>query len=141
MIGVPTGATGKYWLDKRFAIDAGLSYGFGGWLMAYGDYLYHFRDVFTGDYGNATNFFSHVVPYVGAGVLAFISAGTYTKDRSFYSDSDTSGGLGIRIPLGAEWLPNHLPLGVFLELTPGIGLVPGAFGFFQGGFGARYYFE
>ena len=139
-IGIPTGATGKFWLNKTYAVDATLAYSFGGWLMGYADYLYNFRHLFRGDYGSATRFVTHLNPYFGAGILAFISAGTYTKDRSFYSDRDTSGGFGVRAPVGVEWMPGKPPLGVYVELAPGFGLVPSAFFIFQGGFGARYYF-
>jgi len=129
VFGEPTGITGKLWLDPKQAVDAGISFSFSDYVSLYGDYLYHFE------------FRNEFKPYVGVGgQLFFASDGRGSlKEKGYFSDS-SSVALGVRIPLGIEWLPAKVPVGVFLELVPEITMFPNTNGFLQGGIGARYYF-
>jgi hypothetical protein len=61
-------------------------------------------------------------------------------DRYFADNSSAAFALGMRIPFGLEWRPSEAPLGVFVELAPGLTLIPGTSSFFQGDIGIRYYF-
>ena len=134
ILGEPSGVTGKFWTSKTNAVDAGLAYSFNSFVLIYGDYLWHFFNALE----NAPSA-KDVAPYVGVGGAFFISSESNRKSESLFTDSG-SVGLGLRIPLGLEWTPSSVPIGVFLEIAPGIGFIPSTYGFFQGGIGVRYYF-
>ena len=134
VFGEPTGLVGKYWLSRAKALDAGLAYSFGSFILMYGDYLQHFPGAIHGK----EEFLRELVPYVGIGATVFIAGSGRSKDT--YFDRGSSFGFGARIPLGLEWQSSHAPIGVFLEVAPGIGLAPSVFAFVQGGLGARFYF-
>jgi hypothetical protein len=136
VFGEPTGLVAKYWTGHRSAFDFGLAYSFGSYVAVYSDYLYHF----PGSIHAREAFFNQLVPYVGIGATAFFAGGGTTTDGKKQFDKGATAGIGARIPLGIEWLPPKAPIGVFLELVPGVGLVPGVYGFLEGGLGVRYYF-
>jgi hypothetical protein len=120
-LGEPTGISAKYWLDRDSAVDGAASWsllGLGG-LGFHADYLYHFNEIVkTRDF---------TIPiYVGVGGRVVISSGV---------------GAGVRIPLGATYLFPQYPLDVFLEIVPGIDLLPTTTFAGGGGIGIRYYFR
>lgn len=136
-IGDPSAITAKYWLSGREAADFGLSFNLDRYVLFYGDYLLHWPGVF----GRSEARF--LTPYLGiGGVLVFSSYGDRhaRSDKYWRSDSDASFALGVRIPFGLEWRPATAPIGVFLELAPGLAVIPATTGFFQGAIGVRYYF-
>jgi hypothetical protein len=137
ILGEPTGITGKMWLSPITAIDGGIAYSFNSFFLFYSDYLYHFPRAF----GHETQFVSELTPYIGVGGMFLIESSTNNVDRSYFHSNQGSVGLAIRVPLGIEWRPaDGAPLGVFVELAPGIGIIPTTYGVIQGGIGARYYF-
>ena len=134
ILGEPTAITGKYWLTQKTAFDVGLSYFYESHFLIYADHLWHSPGLF----GNHDRFISQLNPYLGVG------AGMY-----FWSDHrrppgwrGTTGSVGLygRFPFGIEWTPGYPPLGVFLEIVPGVEVVPGIDVSFDGGIGIRYYF-
>jgi hypothetical protein len=127
ILGEPTGLTGKFWNSSDRAIDGGIAFSFDRYVFLYSDYLFHFRG------------FSGVRPFAGIGGGLLISSGN--RKGKYFDDQSGSFGLGVRIPLGLEWLIPEAPIGVFAEIVPGIGIIPSTYGFFQGGIGARFYFE
>ena len=133
VFGEPTGFTGKFWTAPDRAVDAGLAFSINNFVLIYSDYLFHFH----GALGTSTPFLQELQPYIGVGGELFLS-GSGHKDSAYFSSSTT--GFGLRIPVGAEWMIPRAPLGIFVELVPGIGIAPDTFGFFQGGLGIRYYF-
>lgn len=139
ILGEPTGFVFKHWMDSRQAMDAGLAFSFNSFFQVYGDYLWHFPKTFASVRG-AEELTDHLIPYVGLGGELFLSTQSARRDGKLFTDSGSSAGFGLRIPLGMEWRPSEPPLGVFVEFTPGVGIVPSTFGFFQGGIGVRYYF-
>lgn len=137
IIGEPTAITGKLWLEPMKAIDFAFAYSFDHYLVLYSDYLVHFPEVFS----HSSLFLSETTPYFGVGaVLAFAEGHHMDKDRKFFGHRSESVGVGVRVPFGAEWRPHLTPIGVFLELTPGISVIPETSGLFEGGIGVRYYF-
>src|SRR3990167_3199816 len=42
MLGEPSGASGKYWLDSETAVDGGIGYSFSSAFIFFADYLWHF---------------------------------------------------------------------------------------------------
>lgn len=142
MLGEPTGLSAKYWLSNAGAIDFGLTYAFGAYFALLADYLWHFPQAFASSGSHGSEF----VPYIGVGaILFFNSQDHYAYDQFgnrvvyYHGYGGSSLGAGLRVPLGLEFLPRKAPLGVFAELVPGVGVVPGMFGFFQGDIGIRFY--
>lgn len=127
IFGEPTGLSAKFWTQPDRAIDAGLAFSFDRFVLIYSDFLFHFKS------------YQGIRPYAGIGGGFLIASGK--KDNKYFDQDDGSIGLGIRIPLGAEWFIPEAPFGIFLEIVPGVGIIPSTYGFFQGGIGARFYFE
>lgn len=138
IIGEPTGFTGKIWLESKKAVDFGLAYSFGNYVLVYADYLFQWPGAFRLRTGE--KFFNDLVPYVGIGAAALFATSSPSAGRAYFGNNPGGMGLGLRIPLGVEWVPGEPPLGVFLEIAPGLGFVPLTYVFFQGGIGVRYYF-
>ena len=136
VLGSPTAVTGKYWLDQRKAVDMGLALWFAESLLVYGDYLYHV----PGAFGKKSKLASDLAPYFGVGGVIAVSSSDRWKDDRYLGHRRGSIGMGVRVPLGIEWRPKDPPLGVFLELVPGVALFPETGGFLQGGIGIRYFF-
>jgi hypothetical protein len=133
ILGEPTGLTAKYWMERSGAVDFGLAFSIQNYFLFYSDYLKHVP------LKSRSSFVSHLNPYIGIGALAaFVTGSRTSSDPFFRKDGDF--GFGVRIPLGVEWTPAEVPLGVFVELVPGIFVFPATSGFLSGGIGARYYF-
>ncbi len=122
MAGEPTGLSCKVWSGSRTAFDvaAGWSLGSEGWIYVHGDYLWHRYDLEV-DVRGALPF------YFGIG------------GRVLLHDGDSSK-LGVRIPVGLDYLTEDRRFDFFLELAPIINLVPDTDFDISGGIGVRYYF-
>ena len=120
MIGEPTGFTGKYWLDDKYAVDAGLAYSFAGEnaIHIHSDYLVHLFNTFKIE-GHSP------VIYYGGGIR-------------FEFENDTR--VGLRIPVGITMTMATRPIEFFAELVPVLDFAPETKLKFNGGLGARYYF-
>lgn len=120
VIGEPTGITAKVWLEEGFAWDAAIAWSFVGdsSLYIHTNGLYHFRVLDT----SGGNF---LTPYVGGGL-------------SFRFEDDLN--MGLRIPFGVSWLLDEVPVEVFAEIAPGVGLIPETDFELGAGLGARFYF-
>jgi hypothetical protein len=126
MFGEPTGLTLKHWLNSSNAVQFGLTYSFNNYFAIMGDYLWHFST------------HSEFTPYAGIGAEIFFNTADGYSQR-FRRDDTGSVDFAARIPLGVEWLPRKAPLGVFAEIVPAIGLIPGIYGFVQADIGVRFY--
>ena len=120
--GEPTGITGKYMLNDNNGIDAGV-----GWKTSgdsefhiYADYLFHIHDLIK----------------VQKGALpVYIGGGLRWVDRDKKDNK-----VGIRIPVGLEYLFEQVSLGAFAELVPVLNLSPDTEFDLEGGIGIRFYF-
>ena len=130
ILGQPTGISAKYYLDPTHAIDGALAYSFGNYVLIYADYLWHYPRLF----GTRDRFLAQLTGYLGVGGV--FAAGTGVRTSPGSSDI----GVGVRVPFGLEWRPNDPPIGVFVEIAPGIGLDPAVNALLEGGIGIRYYF-
>ena len=139
ILGDPTGLSGKWYINSEHAIDFAVGAGwFGGYsLHIHADYLFHF--LLT----------SHPVfdlpLYIGVGpTFAFwYGPDWYHRDRYWWTDSyygDRRFGLGVRVPFGVSFQFNPVPLDLFIEIAPALGLLPGIGFFVEGGVGLRYWF-
>lgn len=140
VIGEPTGLSAKYWMDKTQAVDFLLAFSLDNdndfdnddndldRLVFAADYLYHI-DVFRPR--------SVELPlHVGiGGKLTF-----WDRDRGRYRDDDSEIGIAIRVPLGIDLLLRSVPLEFFLEIVPGLFIIPGTNADIDAGIGVRYYF-
>ncbi|MBC7457742.1 MAG: hypothetical protein H7235_05655 [Bdellovibrionaceae bacterium] len=137
-IGSPTAITGKVWLTNAAAIDMGLAYSSHNYVLVYGDYLLHTNGLF----GQRSELSDRFTTYIGIGL------GIYSWDRGYYYEDRPAGwrrkdgdlGAYARIPLGLEWTPRHPSIGVFVELVPGISIIPSIDAVINAALGIRYYF-
>ncbi len=136
VLGAPTALTLKYWQTKQVAYDAGLGFSAGNYVLFYGDYLYHYPGAFK----QKDAFLSRLTPYVGLGAIVAVTTGDRKDNDNYLGKSSGSFGLGVRVPLGIEWIPREPSLGVFIEIAPGISLIPSTSALLMAGIGVRYYF-
>jgi hypothetical protein len=134
VIGEPTGLTGKYMLESDRALDFGLAWSFQNFFLFWMDHVWEWPALF----GQSSDFVRRLTPYLGVGGVMLIS--TRTGNTVFGSAAGSSVGVGVRIPFGLEYIFAKVPIGIYLEVAPGIGIIPGTYGFLFGGIGARYYF-
>jgi hypothetical protein len=130
VLGEPTGLTAKGFFAQEHALQAHLGFAFGknSRIHVVVDYLYHFHNVIP-PLGTA----GFLAPYLGVGGLVSLRTNAPKKD-----EKDVS--LGVLIPLGLSFVIRTIPIEIFLEVAPGIGILPGTFAIIDGGLGARYYF-
>ncbi len=116
ILGEPTGLSGKMWLGGNTAIDGAAAWSFGdnGALHLHVDYLLHNHDLME---------FASLYYGLGAKVKLM---------------DDVQ--MGIRVPVGLVHEFREAPIDIFLELVPGLNLIPGTSFNMNGGVGARYYF-
>jgi hypothetical protein len=137
VLGEPTGLSAKLWTEPYKAIDFGLAFSLDSYFLIFSDYLFHFK----GAFGSSHTFLNQLTPYLGiGGLLAFASYTNDGKHRHFYGTHDSAIGLGARVPLGIEWIAPDPRIGVFIEIVPGLAIIPRTAGFVDAGIGARYYF-
>jgi hypothetical protein len=120
ILGEPSGLCFKTWVGHKAAIDGAIAWSFGNEeaIHLHLDYLIHDFGMFKARKGD-------LVFYYGFG--GRIKA--QKKSR-----------IGIRIPLGISYIFEKVPLDIFLELAPGIDLLPGTDFWINGSVGIRYYF-
>lgn len=120
VLGEPTGISAKLWLDQKSAIDAAAAWTFypAGAFYIHADYLYHFYDLFPVTKG--------ALPlYIGVG-------GSVTLEPVPR--------IGVRVPIGIDYLFQNAPIDIFLEVAPGISLYPATQFEAGGGIGIRFNF-
>ncbi|MGE0633535.1 MAG: BAPKO_0422 family outer member beta-barrel protein [Pseudobdellovibrionaceae bacterium] len=135
-VGDPTSLTFKFWQNSEIAYDGGIAFAVSDYFLFYGDYLIHYPRMIA----KTNKLFSKTEFYFGVGGVAAVT----TKDRSrkdrVYGKKSGSFGMGVRVPIGIEWRPTEPPIGVYIEIAPGISIFPSTDAFAQGGVGIRYYF-
>ncbi len=121
MVGEPTGLSLKVWSNSHTAFDAaaGWSIGTNDWIYVHGDYLWH-RYEFNVDEGSLPFYFG-----IGARVL-------------LHEGDDSR--VGVRVPLGLDYLFEDHRWDIFIEVAPVFDLAPDTDFDVSGGLGARYYF-
>ena len=122
ILGEPTGASLKYWLNDTMAIDGAIGWSFHREtdLHLHSDFLWHKFDLFSVPEGRLPLYFG-----VGARV----------KFRDHEDDQ-----VGIRAPVGVSYIFEKIPVDIFLEVAPIIDFTPSVRGGFTAGIGARYWF-
>ncbi len=120
ILGEPTGLSIKSWNNERSAFDVGAAWSFSGSndaLHLQADYLLH-------------NWFNNIE----GGPLAFYYG---IGARALLGDHST---IGVRIPIGLNYVIPNSKLDLFLEAAPILDLAPDTDFAGNGGLGIRYYF-
>jgi hypothetical protein len=121
ILGEPTGLSLKQWLGGMSAIDAAAAWSFEheGAFHVHIDYLIHKPSRMEGEAGK-------VMFYFGLG------------GRVKAEEEDSR--VGMRVPIGLEYLMDQAPLDLFFEVAPIIDLAPATELRVNGGLGIRYVF-
>lgn len=116
-LGQPMGVTAKYWLNSTLAVDAAMGYHFNSNFDMHSDILWHTFSSFA-----MTN--GRMPFYAGLGGRVLLG-----NDSQF----------GLRLPLGASFLPATDPIEIFIELAPVIQVAPSLGADIDGIVGIRLY--
>ena len=122
MVGEPTGLSLKIWSGDQTAFDvaAGWSLGSQDRINVHADYLWH-RYELDLDVRGALPY------YFGVGGRVLLHEGDDSR-------------IGVRVPLGLNYITQDRRFGFFIEVAPVIDLVPDTDFDLTGGLGARFYF-
>ncbi len=119
MFGEPSGLTGKLWTTKNMAFDAGVAWSFKNDIVyIHINYLFHHFELVEVKKGSFGIYYG-----IGGAVVIFDSVH-----------------VGARVPLGLEYVFPGNQFEIFLEIVPGIALIPETDFYLSGGVGVRYYF-
>lgn len=129
MIGEPTGLTFKQWMQHNRALDLAAAWSFANEaaLHVHMDYLYHVPGP----------------PEIEVpGLLFHIGVGGRIKlvEDDNDKDNEAENRLGVRVPLGVDYLFARSHVELFLEVAPLVDLAPDTDFTVNGGMGIRYYF-
>ena len=121
IIGEPTGVCGKQWLSSTTAIDGAVAWGFAdeGALHLHGDFIVHSFGLINVEKGS-------MPVYYGVG------------GRIRLGDGDNL--VGVRVPVGLEYIFIGSRVDLFLELVPILDLTPNTDLRINAGIGGRYFF-
>ncbi|MCK4815689.1 hypothetical protein KA005_07965 [bacterium] len=121
IVGEPTGLSWKFWTGSVTAVD-----GAAAWSFADKSALHLHADLIFHD-------FTRIYVEKGKFPLYFGFGGRIKLEKKSR--------IGIRIPLGITYIPERLPLDMFLEIVPILDLVPGTEFDFNAAIGIRYFFK
>lgn len=120
VVGEPTGVSGKLWLGGQNALDMAAAWSFkgDGNLLLQADYVWHTFNLISVSSGK-------LPLYYGIG------------GRVILSDDPL---LGVRVPVGLDYMFSGAPVDIFLEIVPILDLIPSTDFDIGGGLGVRYWF-
>lgn len=129
ILGEPTGIGAKAFLNSGNALAFGLAWSLEGdnELHVQGDYLYHNYDLIDVDQGELPLYF-------GIGGRIKINDG---KDRN---GNDREDNVGIRFPVGLDYIFESAPFDIFMEIVPILDLAPDTDFDLNGAIGGRFWF-
>ena len=121
ILGEPTGVSGKLWTSSENAFDFAAAWSFSGDgnLLLQADYVWHIFRLIPVESGRLPF-------YVGVGGEVIF-------------DNDPV--IGVRVPLGLDYLFSNAPVDIFAEIVPILTLAPSTDFDLAGGIGARYWFN
>jgi hypothetical protein len=122
--GEPTGISLKAWSDgtQAIAAAAGWSLRKGDWLYLHCDYLMHSYELDVAEFDGSAPY------YFGVGGRVLLREGAESR-------------VGIRVPLGIDYLFENGLFDVFVEIAPILDIIPETSFAFSGGAGIRFYFQ
>lgn len=121
ILGEPTGLSAKLWTGNANAFDFAAAWSFKGegHLLLQADYVWHSFNLISVSSGK-------LPLYYGIG------------GRVILADDPL---LGVRIPIGLNYLFASAPIDIFVEIVPILDLVPSTDFDLGGGIGARFWFN
>jgi hypothetical protein len=123
MLGEPTGFSGKLWLSSRSAVDGGIAWSFDGpddGMQIHSDYLRHDFQLIHADEGAFGLYY---------GIGGRLEVNEHADDK-----------LGLRIPIGLNYLFEGAPMDLFVEFAPIMNVTPDTDFEPSAAIGARYFF-
>ncbi|MBV6420506.1 MAG: hypothetical protein DAHOPDDO_01748 [Ignavibacteriaceae bacterium] len=122
ILGEPTGVSAKLWTSSENSFDFAAAWSFqgDGHLLLQADYVWHIFRLIPVESGKLPF-------YVGVG------------GRVVFAEVDAV--IGVRVPLGLDYMFSNAPVDIFVELVPILDLAPSTDFDFNGGIGARYWFN
>jgi len=118
ILGEPTGLSLKMWTGDRGAFDAAVAWSFtGSAVYIHIDYLMHVLPSSPRTPGSLS-------VYLGLGGTLLVAGGVQ---------------VGLRMPIGINYLFARFPIGIFAELAPGVLLTPSTAFRLGGGAGIHFY--
>jgi hypothetical protein len=132
MLGDPTGLSIKQWKSAKNAVAGGVAWSLknDGSLHVHADYVHHNYRLFEGAFRSGS-----FPAYFGMGVRLIIN------DRSSRGESKDDSRIGIRFPLGVNYLFADAPFDIFFELVPIFEVIPETTMSMNASIGARIYFR
>jgi hypothetical protein len=129
ILGEPTGLSMKFWTSSNTAVDIAAAWSFinGSAVHVHADYLYHNFKLVKLDYDTLPF-------YIGIG-------GRIKFNEHDDEENENDIHLGVRIPVGLEFLPSKISFDFFIEIAPLLDLIPNTDFGFNGGIGFRYFFH
>ena len=119
IFGEPTGLSLKSWLSSKNAVDAAVTW------SAIDDYLYVHADFLIHNFSIIDVSDGKLPLYFGLGGKVGFG-------------NDVS--IGVRIPIGLDYMFSGAPLDIFVEIVPGLTIVSDVGFDIDGGIGIRYWF-
>jgi hypothetical protein len=122
-VGEPSGLSLKTWLSRATAFDAAAAWSFedDGYFHVHGDFLVHNYNVFR----------------VGKGAMPLY----YGVGGRILNRTNNTLNVGVRLPVGAEYLFSGGPFDVYVEVVPVLDLTPESTVDVNASMGARYFFQ
>ena len=120
ILGEPSGICGKLWLGSSNALDMAAAWSFKGndHLLLQADYVWHSFNLISVSSGKLPIYFG-----IGGRVLL--------------ADDPL---IGVRVPIGLDYLFSNAPVDIFIEIVPILDLAPATEFDLGGGIGVRYWF-
>jgi hypothetical protein len=111
-------------MGNNTAIDGALAWSFGAFgersaVYLHADYLFHNFNLIKVEKGQFP-------VYCGIGVRAMLASNV---------------GVGVRVPVGLEYILANAPFDIFLEVVPVLDVVPSTSFWVNAGLGVRYFFK
>ncbi len=121
IVGEPTGISAKLWTGQSTAIDGAVAWSFGRneAMHIHVDYLFHYFNLFNIEKGKLPLYF---------GIGGRVKLADDTK-------------VGVRIPVGIDYMFSNAPVDIFLEVVPLLNLVPDTEFDINAGIGVRFFFK
>ena len=122
ILGEPTGISGKFQISKSNAVDGAIAWSLkdDNDLHLHGDYLYHN--------------YSLIIPDTGE-LPVYFGIGGRIKLREDHDDE-----IGIRFPVGLDYMFEQAPFDVFVEVVPVMNLAPKTEFDINAAVGGRFFF-
>ena len=119
ILGEPTGLSLKFWVSSKNAFDAAVAWSaIDDFLYVHADFLIHNFDIIDVSDGQLPLYF---------GIGGKVGFGNDLR-------------VGARVPIGLDYLFSGAPVDIFVEIVPGLTLIPDIDFDIDGGIGIRYWF-